>query len=213
MDTLPASPFRHHCLARWQKHIQRAFGFQQLFHRHRNRQRWHTPKTGQQYTSWFGKKIPESQVIQATHQNETKDRYWHKYSPEQIQTTIDLCEVLMQQYKTITTILGHDEISVGRKLDPGPAFPMDKLRSLFLEDRQDNTQNNDPTQGYVSVPKLNIREMPSIKSDLAHAPLNPSTQVHILQTHHGWHKVQAKIRGWVSAHYIEQQMPSDDAKE
>ncbi|MTI29850.1 N-acetylmuramoyl-L-alanine amidase [Xanthovirga aplysinae] len=159
-------------------------------------------KVGNQYKAWFGKLYPESEVIQAIHRNESSPRYWHTYTEEQIQLTIDLCELLMDKYSSINNILGHEEISVGRKQDPGPAFPLDKIRASFFEDREDVSENRDMSEGYVDVPQLNIREMPSINSDLAHAPLQEGTKVKILQKHNGWYKVETKKEGWISGDYI-----------
>ena len=159
-------------------------------------------KLGNQYKSWFGKLYPESEVIQAVHRNETQPKYWHTYTEEQIQLTVDLCELLMGRYSSIKSILGHEEISVGRKQDPGPAFPLDKIRNAFFEDKEETSENQDLSEGYVDVPQLNIREMPSINSDLAHIPLEEGTKVKVLQKHNGWYKVESKIEGWVAGEYI-----------
>jgi hypothetical protein len=43
----------------------------------------------------------------------------------------ELCALLVQTYE-VTMIVGHEEISPGRKSDPGPAFPLDKLRDRLL---------------------------------------------------------------------------------
>lgn len=159
-------------------------------------------KVGNQYKAWFGKQYPENEVIHALHRNESNPRYWHTYKEEQIQLVIELCEVLMDRYSSIKTILGHEEISVGRKQDPGPAFPLDHIRNAFIEDREDNSENIDLSEGYVEVSALNIREMPSVKADLVQDPLREGTALKILQKHNGWYKVKAQIEGWVAAEYV-----------
>ena len=78
---------------------------------------------------------------------------------------------MIEAYPTITNILGHEEISPGRKQDPGPAFPLDKLRRMLIESREENDQPYENMEGYVDVNQLNIRELPSIEADLASAPL------------------------------------------
>lgn len=83
------------------------------------------------YKSWYGSIISPYDVISATHTNESVERYWQTYTPEQIQAVRDLCGILIDVYD-IKYILGHDEISVGRKTDPGPAFPSDKIRNSFF---------------------------------------------------------------------------------
>lgn len=53
--------------------------------------------------------------------------YWHKYTFEQINAVKELCGVLKDKY-VISNILAHSEISPGRKIDPGPLFPIEDLR-------------------------------------------------------------------------------------
>jgi len=85
-------------------------------------------ESGDNYKSWYGNELTEDQIIEATHQNEKSPRYWQVYSQNQIETTYNLCRLLMSKYPGIKYILGHDEVSAGRKLDPGPAFPIKQLR-------------------------------------------------------------------------------------
>ena len=56
------------------------------------------------------------------------------YTNEQYESLIDVTRVLMAHYPTITKqrIVGHSEISPGRKTDPGPAFDWKRyLSDLF----------------------------------------------------------------------------------
>jgi len=85
-------------------------------------------KEGNTYKSWFGKEYPKEEVVEGIHRNGNKTQYWHKYTDKQIQAVKELCSTLTEHY-CIKHILGHEEISVGRKIDPGPAFPLDELRS------------------------------------------------------------------------------------
>jgi N-acetylmuramoyl-L-alanine amidase len=84
-------------------------------------------KKGDEYYTYFNAKIEPENVVKGIHRNETEETYWHKYTDEQIATTKKLCQDLMELYP-ITQILGHEEISPGRKTDPGPAFPLDDFR-------------------------------------------------------------------------------------
>ncbi len=95
-------------------------------------------RAGEKFQAWFGRLYPVSEVIEAVHRNETTPRFWHRYTEKQISTVFDLCDLLIQTYP-ITTIVGHEEISPGRKVDPGPAFPLDKLRErLIIRNRGEN---------------------------------------------------------------------------
>jgi len=49
-------------------------------------------------------------------------RHWARYSYEERDALVAVCELLVEQYPTIHTITGHDVTDPGRKFDPGPAF-------------------------------------------------------------------------------------------
>jgi N-acetylmuramoyl-L-alanine amidase len=159
-------------------------------------------KAGDEYQAWFGKKYTADKVIKAVHRNENKPRYWHIYTPEQIDAVLQLCRLLTDTYD-IKYILGHEEIAPLRKLDPGPAFPLNRLRDKILNNRKDN-ENDDtiPETGKVTASKLNIRESPDINSAKIAKPLPKNSRVEILDSKNGWYKVTAKITGWVAGKYI-----------
>lgn len=79
------------------------------------------------YYAWFEYEYPAEEVVRAVHRNQSEPAYWHRFPPEQVELVEDLCRLLMQTYG-IHHILGHDEIAPDRKIDPGPAFPLDALR-------------------------------------------------------------------------------------
>lgn len=79
-------------------------------------------------------------VLEAWHPNTPGRgwRYWAEYS----QTELDLCAHICTLWKLeygIVDVVGHDEIAVpvGRKSDPGPAFPMHWLRGVVFPNRTD----------------------------------------------------------------------------
>ncbi len=164
-------------------------------------------KTGSTYTSWFGRKYPEEEVFIGIHRNEDFLTAWHRYTEEQITVTGDLCELLVSHYN-ISFILGHEEISPGRKIDPGPAFPLDKLRDRILnldprdEDAGEDEVVEEPGEGMVTASKLNIRSNPTISQNLVAKPLPRGTKVTILKRKNGWYKVSTTIEGWVSSKFI-----------
>ncbi|MFB6317717.1 N-acetylmuramoyl-L-alanine amidase [Saccharicrinis sp. FJH54] len=158
--------------------------------------------SGDKYISWFGKSYEPDEVIKAVHRNESVERYWHTYSEIQIQLVQDICELLMDTYPTITTILGHEEISPGRKQDPGPAFPLDKLRNLLLSNRDSDAPTELKSVGFVDANLLNIRELPSGEAAMVSSPLSRGTRVRIKASHDGWYQVTAEIEGWVYGEYI-----------
>jgi N-acetylmuramoyl-L-alanine amidase len=160
-------------------------------------------KSGAKYVAWFGKKYDADKVIEAVHRNESQSKYWHLYTEEQIELVESVCELLMQQYTGIKHILGHEEIAPGRKLDPGPAFPLDQLRKRLMNDRDEEKPLLTEQTGEVAVEYLNIREMPSTRAPLVSSPLPRGTQLKIREEHGGWYRVETQIEGWVSAEYID----------
>ena len=160
-------------------------------------------KSGSVWRSWFGKKYEEDDVVQAVHRNEDHATWWHVYTEQQITAVYELCRQLMNTYN-IKHILGHEEISPGRKSDPGPAFPLDKLRDRLLHsNRKDQEEHEEDWKtGVVTASALNIRSGPTASSGTVSNPLSRNTKVSILKEQNGWYNVEVKIRGWVSKNYI-----------
>lgn len=160
-------------------------------------------KTGNEYSAWFGKKYLENEVMQAVHRNESTPRYWHIYTQAQLQACEEISKLLVDHYG-LKHILGHEEISPGRKQDPGPAFPLDKLRDRLLDqDRKSDTGELPQTkEGETIPPKLNIRSGPSASFDMVSNPLLAGSQVKILEEQNGWYRVTTQVEGWVSKGYV-----------
>jgi N-acetylmuramoyl-L-alanine amidase len=162
-------------------------------------------KMGKVFSSWFGKTYPENQVLEAVHRNESVPSFWHTYTEKQITLTEEICKLLIEKYN-ISVILGHEEISPVRKIDPGPAFPLDKLRErLIVRDRGADSElklRPEAAIGLVDANKLNIRSRNSIHSDIVAPPLARGTLLEILQEKDGWYEVQIDIKGWVKKDYV-----------
>ena len=160
-------------------------------------------RSGTIWRSWFGKTYSEDEVLRAVHRNEDHETWWHVYTEEQITATYDLCREIMGTYN-VKHILGHEEISPGRKSDPGPAFPLDKLRNRLLHsNRKDQDEHEDSWKtGIVTASALNIRSGPSASHNAIAKPLSRNTNVSILKEQNGWYNVEVKMRGWVSKKYI-----------
>jgi len=73
----------------------------------------------------------KGQRITAKHKNEKTPRSWEVYPDAQIEAGLKLTQWLKDTIPTIKETMGHDDISPGRKSDPGPAFPMSKFQDLF----------------------------------------------------------------------------------
>ena len=169
-------------------------------------------KVGDKYQTWWGGFIDRDQVFEGVHRNETQPAYWHAFTEQQITAVIGICRILGEKYN-ITTIVGHEEISPGRKSDPGPAFPLDKLRQLLLEGRDDPEEEEtvlpaepvvhpSTTIGMVTANSLNFRSAPSLNADTRGAPLQKDTKIEIVDEQSGWYKVKVSKIGWVKKEYV-----------
>ena len=159
-------------------------------------------KTGHQYVAWFGGKYSGDDVMAAVHRNELTPRYWHVYTQIQIAMCEMICRTLIEKY-AISQIVGHEEISPTRKIDPGPAFPLDKFREKLLFHNRKEAELHIPEKGVVSIQKLNIRSGAGINHPLVAQPLTAGQAVNITDFVNGWYKVQTQIEGWVHASYIQ----------
>jgi len=161
-------------------------------------------KSGNIYRSWYGEAFNPSDVIEAIHRNQTTAKFWHIYTPEQITAVTELCSLLIEEY-SIKYILGHEEVAPTRKTDPGPAFPLDKIRTQLLggTSRVDDTEEDLPDSGRVSVASLNIRTLPNSNAEVVAKPLTKGKKVTILSESNGWYNVKVEIEGWVSSKFIE----------
>jgi N-acetylmuramoyl-L-alanine amidase len=160
-------------------------------------------KRGDKYFSWFGREYPENEVVYAVHRNEFSPRYWHLYTEIQIEQVENICNLLMNSYP-IKSILGHEEISPGRKTDPGPAFPLDKIRMRLLGTGRDvdGPENIPGLEMTVMADGLNIRALPDINSEKIAKPLSRNQKVKIVEKKNGWAKVTTTITGWVAEMYL-----------
>ena len=162
---------------------------------------------GDGYESWWGKEYPESEVVKAIHRNQTSPTYWHKYTDAQIKVVKEICQALIDKYD-IKYIYGHEEISPKRKVDPGPAFPLDEMREELLGQGApaDDAASDSVIgkQGKVKASSLNIRSAPSASGDKVADALPQGTKVTVQEESNGWYKVKTtvEIEGWVSADYV-----------
>jgi len=158
-------------------------------------------KSGDSFRDVYGVEYAANQAVEGVHRNQTQPKFWHAYSDIQIEKTMEVLELLIDTYN-VKFILGHEEIAPNRKTDPGPAFPLDKIREQLLGgDRDREEEETVPNAGRVSGSKLNIRSKPD--GELVAKPLLQGAKVTILEEKNGWYKVKTEIEGWVSSKFID----------
>lgn len=159
------------------------------------------------FKTWFGKTVDASDVFQDKHRNESTLSFWQSYTEAQITQVFDICELLVEHYD-IKDIVGHEEISPSRKTDPGPAFPLERLRDRFLGESRQSEEDDFISEdslgdiALVNAGKLNIRSGPGVGFPVISEPIRRGDSVKLLDSSKGWAQVEYTKKGWVSAQYL-----------
>lgn len=160
------------------------------------------------YFTSFGQKVADDKVVLARHKNRTSEEAWEAFSEAQLEMCEAVCIALKQGYG-IKEIVGHDDIAPERKIDPGPAFPMEHLRSKVLFGRSDASEEapllstgNPSIQGLVLAELLNIRASPVIGAATVAEPLRKGTRFSVLKQEDRWVKVKVVTEGWIHKDFI-----------
>lgn len=168
-------------------------------------------KKGDKFYNWYKGEVSKHLVYEGHHRNYpiTRSQYWHTYTDEQIKKVYEVCKAIIKEYPTIKYILGHEEIAVGRKSDPGPAFPLDDLRKKMKVwipgtpiPEAEKEKMPLGTVG-VAITKINFRTGPSTDYDKAAEALEKDEKVLVLAKANNWYHVEQNITGWVSKEYID----------
>jgi N-acetylmuramoyl-L-alanine amidase len=159
--------------------------------------RWRSLSLGTEYA--------DSEVIEATHKNETRPSGWAVYPAEQLDTLFEVCAALIEAY-SLRNVMGHDDIAPGRKSDPGPAFPMDSFRTRLF-----GRAGDDEPDRYVTTTQVNIRLGPGTEhACVVVNPLPVGVKVEVLASEGSWRRVDvldavagvSDIQGWVHHRYL-----------
>ncbi|ABE54981.1 N-acetylmuramoyl-L-alanine amidase, family 2 [Shewanella denitrificans OS217] len=158
---------------------------------------------GQQHCAWFGDPYPQERVVKIPQKDSIQEAVWCAYTQAQI-IAVKRLLLMLKEYYPINLLVGHDEISPGRKRDPGPAFPMAPLRRTVLDiDRHSHCleqQSMPQMTGEVVATRLNFRT--SIEGALKGAPLVQGQRLTVLEERAGWYKVALQDIGWVKKEFV-----------
>ncbi|HRK25234.1 MAG TPA: N-acetylmuramoyl-L-alanine amidase [Beijerinckiaceae bacterium] len=90
------------------------------------------PLPGKVWRAPGGEELPESRVLVAEHHiGLTQKIAWERFPPAQIAAAIDVIKAVLAAYPSIKDAMGHDEVAMGRREDPGPSFPWADVHALF----------------------------------------------------------------------------------
>ncbi len=163
-------------------------------------------KGGGEWTSWFGRTYPEEEVMEATHKHEVEEAGWQTFTPKQLAVALEVSAGLVARYG-LEEVVGHDDISPGRKVDPGPAFPLGSFRSRLLGREQEEAPTLETTVN------LNIRTGPGTEFErLDGSPLPSGTRVEVVDEAADWRLVDVlgdgeelpDLQGWVHGRYLQE---------
>ncbi len=77
--------------------------------------------------------IPDGNVRLEKHWRETRERAWETFPKAQRDVTLAVVQALKDHYGSIVEILGHDDVNLRERLDPGPLFPMRSFRKKLFQ--------------------------------------------------------------------------------
>lgn len=156
-----------------------------------------------------GRPVPDEQVLVAPHRRAPDEiRGWEVYPEAQL----DACEAAVRAICAAyglgpEAVIGHDDISWPRKTDPGPAFPMTRLRDR-IEGRSTD-EPAPPLRFAVSADSgLNLRSGPGLEHG-AIKLLPKGAVVAPVETAGTWWLVSEVVggvedtTGWVHSRWLE----------
>lgn len=156
------------------------------------------------YRAWFGTYYDNEDIIEAPHPNDPHGpRYgWLPFTEAQNQQLIEVGSLLMEEYRLIEAV-GHDMISPGRKVDPGPTMD-DRIYDVLNNPRNDMSASSNWVWHVSGVTgKLNGRSGPSTSHEVL-ARLEAYTEVEIIRRNGVWWFVETENgkQVWVHSKFL-----------
>jgi N-acetylmuramoyl-L-alanine amidase len=145
--------------------------------------------------SGLSRVFADDQVIVAAHRNGGRSMAWEIYPDAQLKAVAAITLALREAYPEIQEVVGHDDISPGRKIDPGPAFPMGRFQGLGGAAGSGSLADNDLGEFEVVVrDELNLRGGPGTGFAVV-AKLKPGRKLRVLRESGEWRLVDLQGDG------------------
>lgn len=93
-----------------------------------NRRAWHAGHSQWNGRTWLNSSSIGIEMVNQGYTDTAQGLVWQAWSPEQVDALVLLLKDIMQRHGlTADHIVGHSDIAPQRKVDPGPAFPWQRL--------------------------------------------------------------------------------------
>ncbi len=160
------------------------------------------------FTSAWGHAIPDERVVLEEHRHFPGTVHgWEIFDDAQIEATILTARAIVEAYDIKPwDLVGHDDISPLRKVDPGPAFDMDWFRARVFGRAEDEW--DDILFKVRSSSGLNMRIEPTVGGTLI-KNLPDNTVVHLIEKTGNWWLVAEVVNGnddvtgYVHSHWLQ----------
>lgn len=152
--------------------------------------------------------VAADRVIVAEHRNSPGAKHgWEVFDAPQFDATVAAAKAIVREFELEPwDVVGHDDISPLRKIDPGPAFPMDSFRAKVFGRAEDDW--DDILFKVNSANGLNMRIEPLVGASLI-KNLSEGTVVHVIEKSGLWWLVSEVIdgkddvTGFVHSHFLD----------
>lgn len=93
-----------------------------------NQRAWHAGNSQWNGRTWLNSSSIGIEMVNQGYSETAEGKVWQAWSEEQIEALVLLLKDIMQRHGlTADHVVGHSDIAPQRKVDPGPAFPWERL--------------------------------------------------------------------------------------
>ena len=129
--------------------------------------------------------IPKDEVKFIQHWKARSEKPWQDFTPIQLRVTEAIVVALKEHYKdSFQELLEHERVSLRNRSDPGPLFPMEKIRKRVLDREEPKFQRYQTVgnaEGITELYENNDYTSPELNVEILPAPLPECETVELLR--------------------------------